>query len=72
MSADEAWEPPLWMEPYLPYLGGRNHVVDLMSGPRAKDSVNYPLANLQVWMLEEVMLLKRLYNAGLLSMQPPE
>ncbi len=64
---DEVWEPDPWMEPYLGAMGGRDEVVRLLSGHRARIQINAPLALMQQGMESRLQMLYDLRREGLLK-----
>lgn len=64
---DEDWQPEEWMLPYLGAMGGRDEVVRLLSGKRARIQINAPLALMQQGMESKLQLLYDLWREGLLK-----
>jgi len=62
-------ELPLWMRPYLVYIcnTGGNDIEDMWNGD-ADPVINLPLSTLQAAVKSQIILLQRLYDAGLLRM----
>lgn len=63
----EPYNPPEWMnDTLLDLLGGRELVIELMSGPRATTDTNAYLALAQLAYEVQIDLLEQLHDKGML------
>ncbi|MFE5369222.1 hypothetical protein [Streptomyces mirabilis] len=65
-DAEQNWEPPEWMVPYLDLIGGREKAVEMMSGPRVSVATGATLALKQRTVEAKVGLLTALHDGDLL------